>query len=145
MELAGSRKREAVTSRTAQGRLGARYARGEGRRLALAFRCPHQDESSLFSALEVIIHLGRGGANRLRKKSKYRVVCRYRCCQRCIIGVEQAYAHNGGNLEEGSDGAGRVAFFDALQQAARNTGAVCQFLRGEFAPDPSAPDQLAKN
>lgn len=43
-----------------------------------------------------------------------------------MIGVEQTHAHNGGHLEEGSDGAGRVALFDALQQAARDTGAVRQ-------------------
>ncbi|QND41416.1 hypothetical protein HB771_36830 (plasmid) [Rhizobium leguminosarum bv. viciae] len=45
-----------------------------------------------------------------------------------MIGVEQAHAHNGGHLEEGSDGAGRVALFDPLHQAARDTGAVCQLL-----------------
>lgn len=62
-----------------------------------------------------------------------------------MIGVEQAHAHNGGHLEEGSDGAGRVALFDPLHQAARDTGAVCKLLCGEFALDPSAPDQLAEN
>ncbi|MBY4592958.1 hypothetical protein [Rhizobium redzepovicii] len=41
-----------------------------------------------------------------------------------MVGVEQTHAHSGGHLEEGSDGAGRVALFDALQQAARDTGAV---------------------
>jgi len=61
-----------------------------------------------------------------------------------LVSIQQSHSHDCGDFEEWTNSAGWISFLDALQQSARDPGALRKLLRRKPAFDPGSPYELSE-